>query len=340
MVELDDIIAPVRAEFDAFGQLLRQTALSAPGSFMRPITEDILVSGGKQMRPLLTLLVAKLCGRIDERALASAVLIEMIHWSTLVHDDVIDEGYMRRGEWTPAALLRSKTAVLVGDYLFSRGLAAAAQAGCFPAVLSATQAIQRIVDGELMQMEHSRRLDITEDIYTEVIRLKTGALLGSAAEAGALSALSSLSSQSDPSAADHAQSMYRFGQTLGMAFQVKDDLLDFGFTTGGEPTGKTPCNDLIEGKLTLPLIHALAVRPAARAQVRAHLRRAGLGGRVGPRATAWLRAFVQEHGGVDYAIQAMDRYHAAALSLLAPYPDSPAKTALQHYTCYVTARKF
>ncbi|WP_300726502.1 polyprenyl synthetase family protein [uncultured Rikenella sp.] len=333
MAHLDEIIAPVAAAFEAFRERL-DAATRSEEPFMRPITRDILRSGGKQMRPLLTLLAAALHGEAgDPKALAGAVLIEMIHWSTLVHDDVIDEAYVRRGEWTPGALLRSKSAVLTGDYLFSKGLGQAARAGSYGAMLSATRAIELIVDGELMQMEHARRMDTTEAVYTEIIRHKTAALLAAAAECGALAACG------DDPEAEGVRKMYRFGELLGLAFQIQDDLLDFGFAANGDPlkTGKVLCNDLRERKMTLPLIRALEGVPAStRRQALKHLRRAG----ERSASVAWLRDFVAQSDGPAYAAGVMGRYHAEAVGLLEAYPESPVRRALTAYADYVVGRAF
>lgn len=331
MAQLDDIISPVASDFQAFQQLLQEVTLSER-PFMRPITRDILRSGGKQMRPLLTLLTAALHGGVNPQALASAVLIEMIHWSTLVHDDVIDEAYVRRGQWTPGTLLRSKSAVLVGDYLFSKGLAHAAQTESYGAIRSATRAIELIVDGELMQMEHARRMDTTEAIYTEIIRLKTAVLLASAAECGVLA-------HSGADVTEEADRMHRFGELLGLAFQIKDDLLDYGFTAGGKPaTGKILCNDLRERKMTLPLIHALSGKSAAeRRNVLSHLRKAA-DSKV---SLDWVRDFVARSNGIAYSVTVMEQYHRDAVELLsAHYPDTPVRQALQAYADYVVGRAF
>ncbi|WP_274958115.1 polyprenyl synthetase family protein [Millionella massiliensis] len=333
MARLEDIIAPVESEFRAFRELLNQVTLSEL-PFMRPITRDILHSGGKQMRPLLTLLVAALHDDArDPRVQAGAVLIEMIHWSTLVHDDVIDEAYVRRGQWTPGTLLRSKSAVLVGDYLFSKGLSQASRAGSFGAMRSATRAIELIVDGELMQMEHARRLDNSEATYTEIIRHKTAALIASAAECGVLPVCD------DRPDAPQVTAMYRFGELLGLAFQIKDDILDFGFAEDGSQlkTGKVLCNDLRERKMTLPLIHALdEAAPADRRNVLKHLRRAA----ERTASVEWLRSFVAQSNGIAYSVQTMERYLNEALGLLEAYPASPVRKALQEYAAYVVGRSF
>lgn len=331
MAQLNDIIAPVGDEFRAFRRLLDETTLSEQ-PFMRPITRDILRSGGKQMRPLLTLLTAALHGdAADPKVLAGAVLIEMIHWSTLVHDDVIDEAYVRRGQWTPGTLLRSKSAVLVGDYLFSKGLAQASRANSFGAMHSATRAIERIVDGELMQMEHARLMDTTETVYTDIIRHKTAALIASAAECGVLPACG------DDADVPQVRNMYRFGELLGLAFQIKDDLLDFGFAENGSrlKTGKVSCNDLREGKMTLPLIRAAeGLSQRERRVVRNHLRRAA----EHNGSVEWLRDFVGGSDGVAYSVGVMERYHREALELLEDYPDSPVRRALEMYAAYVVGR--
>ncbi|WP_298061598.1 polyprenyl synthetase family protein [uncultured Rikenella sp.] len=333
MANLDDITAPVAAEFETFRRLLREATVSEQ-PFMRPITRDILHSGGKQMRPLLTLLTAALHGSAaDPKVQSAAVLVEMIHWSTLVHDDVIDEAYVRRGQWTPGTLLRSKSAVLVGDYLFSKGLAQASRTGSFGAIRSTTRAIELIVDGELMQMEHARLMDTTEAAYTDIIRHKTAALIASAAECGALPAFG------DDADAPQVRNMYRFGELLGLAFQIKDDLLDFGFAEDGSrlKTGKVSCNDLRERKMTLPLIHALDEIPAGeRRKVLEHLRRAA----ERTDSVEWLRDFVGHSSGVAYSVQVMEGYHREAAALLAPYPDSPVRRALEAYAAYVVGRAF
>lgn len=333
MAQLDDITAPVGAEFREFRELLDEVTVSRE-RFMRPITQDILRSGGKRMRPLLTLLTAALYGMAgDGKVLAGAVLVEMIHWSTLVHDDVIDEAYVRRGQWTPGTLLRSKSAVLVGDYLFAKGLAQASRAGSFGAMRSATRAIELIVDGELLQMEQARRMDTTEEVYLNIIGHKTAALLASAAECGALPAFG------DDSRAEEVRRMYRFGELLGLAFQIRDDLLDFGFGEGGRglKTGKALCNDLRERKMTLPLIHALEDTSAGeRRRVLGHLRRAG----ERTESVEWLREFVAGSNGVTYAAGVMEGLMEEAVALLKGYEDSAARRALELYAGYVVGRVF
>lgn len=360
MTNLDHIAAPVKSLFDRFDALLGEVTHSSQ-PFIGPITRDILHGGGKRMRPLLTLLAARLGSGAElegdraERVMAAAVLTEMIHWSTLVHDDVIDEAYMRRGEWTPGALLRSKSAVLVGDYLFSKGLAYASRKGSFAAISHSTLAIELVVDGELLQMEHSRLMDTTREIYTEIIRHKTAALIASAAASGAAEGVFERDSErafegnmsqmgshvahhphrQTPQHKAHIERMYLFGELLGLAFQIKDDLLDYGFGSDGS-IGKALCNDLREGKLTLPLIRAISVVSATEARTaRRHLRHAA----DSTRSVDWLRAFVEASDGVAYTEAVMNDYHARAVALLHDnYPSDPTVTALEAYADYVIGR--
>lgn len=337
MSTIEQIIAPVADSFAEFDELLRRVTHSDQ-PFIGPITRTMLHSGGKRMRPLLTLLVGELTlsqtsaatqdiAQSRKRIMAAAVLIEMIHWSTLVHDDVIDEAYVRRGEWTPGALLRSKSAVLVGDYLFSKGLAYASRCESFGAIKHCTRAIELVVDGELMQMEHSRLMDTTHEIYTEVIRHKTAALLAAAAASAAAEAA--------PSDSAHTERMYRFGELLGLAFQIKDDLLDFGFDTDGA-TGKELCNDLREGKLTLPLIRAIEVAPRdMQRKARKHLRSAS----NDRRSIQWLRKFIVDSDAVEYTKAEMNRHHAQAIAIVDQhYTPSPVTHAMERYADYVLGR--
>ena len=327
MVKLYDIQAPVHDQMEHFNRMLAESVQSGY-RFLAPITELVLRPAGKQMRPLLTLLTAALHGEITDKTYAAAVLIEMIHWSTLVHDDVVDEAYQRRGEWTPAALLRSRSAVLVGDYLFSKGLAVAAAAGNEEAIKSCTHAIERIVEGELSQTEHARRTDTTYEDYYDIIRLKTSSLIASAAECGAWSA---------EAATEQASTMYRYGELLGMAFQIKDDILDFGEKDhpNDNRTGKLLCNDLRERKMTLPLLHALEnVTKKTRLTAMRHLRRAA----EEPESLQWLRRFVFDSEGIRYAEKVMDEYYSQATEIIDAYPDSQYKDALHMYGEFIIGR--
>ena len=329
MAQLDDIKAPVRAQMERFDKMLSE-AVKSDYDYLKPITNLILKPLGKKIRPLLTLLTAALHDGINDKTYAAALLAEMIHWSTLIHDDVVDEAYQRRGEWTPVALLRSRSAVLVGDYLFSKGLAVAARADNMQAIKSFTNCIERIVEGELSQTEHARKTDTTLEDYSKIINMKTASLIASAAECGAYSA-----------GADQAQTaaMYRFGELLGMAFQIKDDLLDFGEKDQqltDNSTGKVLGNDLKERKMTLPLIYAVANIPLkARFKVMKHLREAA----YSPESVEWLRQFVFDSEGIRYAESVMDTYYKEAMDTLEAYPESEIRNALHLFGEFITARK-
>lgn len=325
---LDTIKDPIQIQFEQFDRLLIE-AVKSDHTFLKPITEHLLKPSGKRMRPLLCLLSAAMHGEINDKSYAAALLLEMIHWSTLVHDDVVDEAYQRRGEWTPAALLRSKSAVLVGDYLFSKGLAIASRAKNYQAIDSTTITIEQIVEGELLQMEHSRRMDTNLEIYLRIITLKTAVLIASAAQTGAASVGAS---------PKQVERMYQYGLMLGMAFQIKDDILDFGQLSDNlsdRKIGKSLCNDLREKKITLPLIYSLEQSSASvKRECLQHLRQAA----NDPRSVEWLRSFVFSTGGISHAVDVTEQYLDKSRDLLASYPESVFKSALLNYGLFVAGR--
>lgn len=306
-------------ELEQFNTLLRD-AIQSEHKTLKIVTQYMLKPSGKQMRPLLTLLTAALHGQINDKTYAAAMLFEMLHWSTLIHDDVVDEAYMRRGELTVGALTRSKSAVLIGDYLFTRGLAVAARAKNFQAITAATSAIEEIVEGELLQSDHASKLDTTREEYFKVIRMKTAVLIASAAEAGAASVDATPQQIAD---------MYRLGEIIGIAFQIQDDLLDI------EPeshTGKTNYNDLRERKITLPLLYAMEQQ--GRSEALKHLRKAS----TAPASIEWLLKFIRENGGVEHSQKMMDKLHAEAIEIVKKYPQSQITESLTTYCDYVVGR--
>lgn len=321
MTILEQIKSPIITQFDSYNLQLRQ-AVQSSQSTLGPITEHLLRPSGKQMRPLLGLLTAELHGGINPKSYAAAMLIEMLHWATLIHDDVVDEAYVRRKEWTLGALLRSKSAVLVGDYLFSRGLAVASRAENFEAIKIATRIIEQVVDGELLQAECCQRMNTTLEAYNDIINLKTAVVIAGAASTGA---------QSAGATDDQIRAMSRFGELLGMAFQIKDDVLDIE----GINTGKTLCNDLRERKITLPLICALGQRPQARREMLDHLRQAA----QSAQSLEWLQTFIRDNRGVAQALEIMNQYHSKALEILEDYPDSPVRNSLILYAHFVVGRE-
>lgn len=310
----------VTQEMEQYNTLLRD-AISSRHKALGTISQYLLSPSGKQMRPMLTLLTAKLHGEVGAKSYSAAMLFELLHWSTLIHDDVIDEAYIRRGELTIGAMIRSKSAVLVGDFLFTRGLAVAAEAENFQAIVSATRTIEEVVEGELLQSEHASKLNTTAENYFEIIRLKTAALIASAAQAGAASVGAS---------EQQVALMYEFGEILGIAFQIQDDILDLEATPG---LGKVKYNDLRERKITLPLIHAM--ERAGRKEALYHLRRAS----TKQQSIEWLLEFIRTNGGVEYASGIMHEYHNRAVEILSQYPESEVKNSLLAYCNYVVGRK-
>lgn len=307
-------------EMERFNTMLRE-AIKSDKPHLKAITNYMLEPSGKQMRPILTLLTAALHGQINNKSYAAAMLFEMLHWSTLIHDDVVDEAYIRRGELTVGALTRSKTAVLVGDYLFTRALAVAARAENFQAIITATHTIEQIVEGELEQSEHASKLNTTRENYFEIIRLKTAVLLASAAESGAASV---------GATEQQIKKMYQLGEILGTAFQIQDDLLDI------EPTsrsGKIKYNDLRERKITLPLIFAM--EQSGRKEAVRHIRHAA----DRPSSVKWLLDFIRDNSGIEHSKQTMETLHRQALEILEPYPDTTVKESLTAYCDYVVGRK-
>lgn len=307
-------------EMEQFNIMLRR-AIQSDRKLLQVVTQNLLTPSGKQMRPMLVLLTAALHGEVNEKSYAAAILFEMLHWSTLIHDDVVDEAYIRRGELTLGALTRSKKAVLIGDYMFTRGLAVAARAENFHTIVTATRAIEDIVDGELLQSDHATKLSTTREDYFEIIRLKTAVMIAAAAEAGADSAGATPEQKTE---------MYRFGELVGYAFQIQDDLLDM---ESASTSGKILYNDLRERKITLPLIYAM--EQAGRKEAMKHLRLAA----GDPKSIAWLLRFINDHGGMEHSKEQMNQLHHQAMEILAAYPPSNIKDSLTAYCDYVVGRK-
>ena len=269
---------------------------------------------GKQMRPLFTLLSARQFGPLNEAAYTAASLVELLHTATLVHDDVVDNSDRRRGFFSINALWKNKVAVLVGDYLLSKGLLLAVDQGQFGLLRTVSTAVREMSEGELLQMEKARGLNFDEGVYFEIIRKKTASLIAACCASGA---------QAGGADEEQVALMQAFGEAAGMAFQVKDDLFDYGAGKGiGKPTGI----DIKEGKLTLPLIHALHQAPASdrRWMVRTVKEAATNGRNVGR-----LVEMVAALGGIDHARNAMYAQRDKALTLLHRLEPTPARHALE-----------
>ncbi len=319
---LDSIKRPIEAELRRFEDHFRE-AMRSSVPLLDRITYYIVRRKGKQVRPMFVFLSAKITGQVGESTYRAASLIELLHTASLVHDDVVDDAYERRGFFSINALWKNKVAVLVGDYLLSQGLLLALRHGEHRLLEIVSEAVKNMSEGELLQMEKARRLDIEEQVYFDIIRQKTASLIAAACAAGAAS------SGTDPETIDR---MRLFGEKIGIAFQIKDDLFDFGTDDVGKPLGI----DIQEKKLTLPLIYAL--RRASRADKRRIINNIKRYSHKQEKV-AEVIAFVRQSGGIEYATQAMVEYRQEAFRLLHSLPDSPARQAMEELVLFVTDRK-
>ncbi len=302
---LEQLKAPIRVELSEFEQRFAQS-MKTRVPLLNTIMNYIVRRKGKQIRPIFVLYSAGLCGDIGERTYRGAALVELLHTATLVHDDVVDESYQRRGFFSVNALWKNKIAVLVGDYLLSRGLLLSIDAGDYDLLQISSRAVRDMSEGELMQLERSRFLDITEPVYFEIIRQKTASLIASCCAIGAASA-----------GADKelTERFHAFGEKIGIAFQIRDDLFDFGDNDSGKPSGI----DIKEKKLTLPLIHALKqVSPSSAKEMLKLIKSKTPDKEKLTRVTA----FVNENNGMEYARNMMTQLKDEAFTLLGNHASS------------------
>lgn len=288
------------------------------------VTRFIVTTKGKQMRPMFVFLCAKLVGNVNEKTFRGASMIELIHTATLVHDDVVDESFKRRNFFSINALWKNKIAVLVGDYLLSKSVLLSTDHKDFDLLSVIARTIREMSEGELLQLEKARKLDITEDVYYEIIRQKTATLIAACCEVGVLS------NNVDEAT---AEKMQEFGTLTGMAFQIKDDLFDYQTSNIiGKPVGI----DIKEQKMTLPLIYTLKnASPENYKKYFATIKRYN----NDSKKVRELVEFVKSSGGMDYAIQTMKNYQQRALDILAEFPDNEAKESLKLMLDYVINRK-
>ena len=323
MKPLDAIKLPVEMEMAQFEKRFR-ASMSSKVPLLDRITHYIVKRKGKQMRPLFVFLSAKMHGDITDSSYRAASLIELLHTATLVHDDVVDESYMRRGFFSLNALWKNKIAVLVGDYLLSRGLLVALDNDEFELLKIVSTAVREMSEGELLQIEKARRLDIDEEVYFEIIRQKTATLIAACCASGA---------HSVGADAETVAKMRQFGETVGIAFQLKDDLFDYQAT---DITGKPVGIDIKEQKMTLPVIYAVNRASSAEKRwiirtIKHHHDR--------PEKVAELIEYIKNSGGIDYAQQTMERYRQEALNLLETMPQNEASDALRRLVTFVIERK-
>ncbi|MBI4946002.1 MAG: polyprenyl synthetase family protein [Bacteroidetes bacterium] len=322
-VSVEDIKAPVRKEMEEFEIKFRESMRSHV-PLLDKIMHYIVKRKGKQLRPMFVFLAAKTCGEMNDSTYRAASLIELLHTATLVHDDVVDDSHMRRGFFSLNALWKNKIAVLVGDYLLSRGLLLSVDNKDYELLGIVSNAVREMSEGELLQIEKARRLDVDEPVYFEIIRQKTAVLIASCCSCGAASVGSS---------PETIEKMRLFGEQTGIAFQIKDDLFDFGTGNGiGKPTG----NDIKEKKFTLPLIYAL--NNASFFDKRKIINTIKNNGDETEKIVTVVD-FVMNSGGIEYATQKMNEHKDKALELLSSFKDSEAKKALEQLVLYTIERK-
>ena len=324
MQEVVKIRQPIIEEMDRFEEKFK-AAMASNVSLLNRITYYIASRKGKQMRPMFVFLVAKLLGegKIEERTYRGASIIELIHTASLVHDDVVDGSERRRGFFSINALWKNKIAVLVGDYFFSKGLLLSLDHDDFDLLKIVSEAVREMSQGELLQLEKARRLDIDEPVYYDIIRQKTATLIAACCAMGAASVGSSK---------EEIERFHSFGEYAGMAFQIKDDLFDYGDDRIGKPTGI----DIKEQKMTLPLIHVLnKVNKKQRNWLIDSVKRHN----TDKKRVKEVIQFVKDQGGLEYAERQMIHYKDAALELLSKYPDNEYKEALANLVTYVVDRK-
>ncbi len=325
MSRLEDIKKPVKEQIAEFEQVFKKS-MKSKIPLLDKVTRYILKRKGKQMRPLFVFLTANMIdsGSVSRSTYHAASLIELLHTATLIHDDVVDDSYERRGFFSLNALWKNKISVLVGDYLLSQGLLLAIDNSEFNLLRIVSNATREMSEGELLQIEKARRLDIQEPVYFEIIRKKTASLIASCCAAGASSAGANN---------ETIEKMRLFGENAGIAFQIKDDLFDYQKT---RKTGKPNGIDIKEQKMTLPLIYMLGQVSALERRKHIHtIKRKN----EDSESVAKLINQVNESGGIEYAQTRMTEYRDKALAMLDEFPDNAYRSSLRELVMYTTERK-
>ncbi|HEY9194992.1 MAG TPA: polyprenyl synthetase family protein [Mucilaginibacter sp.] len=321
MLGINDIKKPIAADIDAFEAKFK-SSMQTSVPLLDRITHYIVKRKGKQIRPMFVFFAAQICGGINESTHRGAALVELLHTASLVHDDVVDNSYQRRGFFSINALWKNKIAVLVGDFLLSKGLLLSMENNDFQLLKIVSEAVKQMSEGELMQIEKVRRMDIGEEVYYEVIRQKTASLIASCCACGASSAGASV---------EVVEKMRLFGEKIGIAFQIKDDMFDFGTDDVGKPLGI----DIKEKKVTLPLIYSLANAAAAEKKQVINLVK---NHNDDPAKIAQIIKFVNQTGGLEYAETQMKKYQDEAFAILNTFPDSESRRGLEQLVRYTTER--
>lgn len=321
MMSVDEITLPIQEELKEFAVRFEEN-LQSNAALLDKIMHYIVKRKGKQIRPIFLFLTGKMLGEVTDKTYEAASLFEILHTSTLVHDDVVDDANERRGHFSVNALWRNKIAVLVGDYLLSKVLLLSIEKENVDILHIVAQAVKEMIEGELLQLEKARKLDIDEEIYFEVIRQKTASLIACVCDAAALSV----------GRPEMQSKMHEFGELIGMAFQIKDDIFDYGEPGNiGKPTG----NDIREQKMTLPLIYTLNhSTPEIKRELLDIVKNKNEDSKAVKRAID----LVIQAGGIEYSHKTMNEYKERALDIIKDIPDSPAKKSLIGLVEYTTNR--
>lgn len=320
---MKNVKKPIAEELDLFEKKFAESVRSR-NPLLDRIMRFIIRRKGKQMRPMFVFLAAKICGNITDATYRASSLIELLHTATLVHDDVVDDANIRRNFFSINALWKNKVAVLVGDYLLSKGLLLSLDNDDFRILKIVSTAVKEMSEGELLQIEKTRKLDIKEDIYFEIIRSKTASLLASACAAGAWSA-----TEND----ETARLFHAFGEKIGISFQIKDDLFDYGHDNIGKPTGI----DIKEKKMTLPLIYTLQhVDEGTKRKIIYIVKNQN----KDKHKVNEVIELVKQNGGIEYAREKMFQYQKEAMEILHRFPESEARLAMEELVNYVTERRY
>ncbi len=322
MSSLKDLQFPIKSELQEFERYF-ESSMDSKVALLNRISHYIVKRKGKQVRPMLVMLSAKCYGDINEATYIASSLIELLHTATLVHDDVVDDAHMRRGFFSINAIWKNKIAVLVGDFFFAKGFLLALEHDQYKLLQIISEAVKLMSEGELLQMEKSRKLDITEDVYYDIIKQKTASMLAASCAAGAAS-----TSMDD----EVVHNMKEFGTYAGMSYQIKDDLFDYGYANVGKPTG----NDIKEKKLTLPLIYALDQAPPSDAKRILKLIKSASKKR---KTRKEVFSFVNDYKGLEYAAEKMNYYRELSIAKLQNVPKSDSRESLSSLVRYMTSRK-
>ncbi len=320
---MEEIKALIKEELSTFDDKFKEIVKSRV-SLLDRVMHYIVKHKGKQIRPMFVFLSAKLVGEVNESTYRAAGLVELLHTATLVHDDVVDEADKRRGRFSINALWKNKTAVLVGDYLLSKGLLLSLDNGDFKILQHLSTAVKQMSEGELLQIEKTRRLDIKEEVYFEIINGKTASLLASSCAAGGYSTTQD---------SEISKKLHSFGQKVGMAFQIKDDLFDYGNQKIGKPTG----NDLREKKITLPLIYTLKNVDKS---TKRHLINIVKNQSHKKNKVNEVIQCVKANGGIEYAEKRMYQFQEEAFDILHTFPESEIRDGLEKLVRFTTERSY